>query len=322
MILVITGKRDGHVHAVTRHLDSVGSEWVRINTEDVPRNLELSIDPAATAGSIWIRDSIRSFSLDAVRAVWYRKPEPLDLSHFKLDAPSLDYVEAEFNEVLQGVYALCNRAFWINDPFTSRVAHRKMLQLRIAQAVGLKTPPSIITNRLTDALQFAESVNWDVAIKSLGAIVVSDGSIQYGIFTRRISKQELLAFQDKIPYMPTLFQQYVEKQYELRITCVGDRIFACRIFSQTSDHTREDFRFDARNLKHELCECPEIADKLLAYLHAFNLNFGCFDIAFSKSNEFVFFECNPNGQWLWIEELTGAPIGKAIAEMLVAAPRT
>jgi glutathione synthase/RimK-type ligase-like ATP-grasp enzyme len=319
LILVITSKRDGHIHSVTRHFDAARLPWVRINTEDFARNIELNIEPAAGIGSIWVRDSNRSFDLDAVNAVWYRKPDPLDLSHFKLDRPSLDYIEAEFNEVLQGIYALCNKAFWINNPLTSRLAHRKMLQLNIAQAVGFKTPPSIITNRIQDALNFAESVNWDIAVKSLGAIVVSNGPTNYGIFTRRIGKQELLALQDKISYMPTLFQQYIEKEYELRVTCVGEKIYACRIFSQDNDSTREDFRFDARNLRHELCECPEIADKLLNYLRALGLNFGCFDIAYSKSKEFVFFECNPNGQWRWIEELAGAPIGKAIADMLIAA---
>ncbi|OKH31985.1 hypothetical protein NIES2101_41085 [Calothrix sp. HK-06] len=67
-----------------------------------------------------------------------------------------------------------------------------------------------------------------------------------------------------------------------------------------------------------MCECPaEIADKFIAYMKAFGINFGCFDIAYSKSGEYVFFECNPNGQWLWIEELTGAPISKAVADMLI-----
>jgi hypothetical protein len=30
----------------------------------------------------------------------------------------------------------------------------------------------------------------------------------------------------------------------------------------------------------------------------------------------VFFEINPNGQWAWLEELSGAPIGEALAHEL------
>jgi hypothetical protein len=32
---------------------------------------------------------------------------------------------------------------------------------------------------------------------------------------------------------------------------------------------------------------------------------------------YVFLELNPNGQWLWIELITGAPITDAIVALLV-----
>ena len=186
-------------------------------------------------------------------------------------------------------------AVWINHPLTSRLSHRKLLQLRVAEKVGFKTPRSVVTNQPSVALAFAESVGWDVAIKSLGAISVteqrSDATVQYGVYTRRVNQSELLSQQDKIAHMPTIFQEYVDKAYELRVTCVGEKIFCCRIHSQASAESREDFRFNARNLKHDLVECPELEPKLKAYLKEFGLNFGCFDIAVRPSGEFVFFEC-------------------------------
>jgi glutathione synthase/RimK-type ligase-like ATP-grasp enzyme len=304
-------------------LDAAGETWVRLNTEDIPRNLLLRVNPAQATGSATVVDSGREFRLEDVSAVWYRKPDPLDLSHFVLEKASLDYVEAEFTEILQGLYALLARVTWINNPLTSRLAHRKLLQLRVAHKVGFVTPRSVVTNEVDVALAFAESVGWDVAIKSLGAIAVTeqrdDTLLQYGVFTRRVSKEELLNQKDKIVYMPSIFQEYVEKAYELRVTCVGNQVFCCRIDSQASADSREDFRFNARRLKHEIIECPELEPKLKAYMDEFGLNFGCFDIAVKPSGEFVFFECNPNGQWLWIEQLTGAPIGKAIAGMLLRA---
>jgi hypothetical protein len=38
------------------------------------------------------------------------------------------------------------------------------------------------------------------------------------------------------------------------------------------------------------------------------------------SDSYVFLETNPFGQWLWIEDLTGLPITKAIAGYLAAPP--
>jgi glutathione synthase/RimK-type ligase-like ATP-grasp enzyme len=323
MILILTNKRDGHIDSVANHLDAVNQPWVRLNIEDVPRNLLLTINPIDAIGSAKVLDSGREFRFEDVRAVWYRKPDPLNLSHFVLEKASVDYVEAEFSEMLQGLYALLRGATWINDPLTTRLAHRKLLQLHVANKVGFITPRSIVTNEAEVAIAFAESIGWDIAIKSLGALSVteqrSDGLVQYGVFTRRIGKDELLGQKDKIAHMPTIFQEYIEKAYELRVTCVGDQVFCCRIDSQASAESSEDFRFNARNLNHELIECPELEPKLKAYLEKFGLNFGCFDIAVTPSGEFVFFECNPNGQWLWIEELTGARIGKAVADLLLSA---
>ena len=321
MILIITSKRDGHVNGVATALDKAGVPWVRVNTEDTPRNLEIALEPSTGTGTVVIKDSGYAFVLDAVDAVWYRKPEPVDLSHFELDTAGLDYIEAEFREILDGLYALLQRVFWINNPLTSRLAHRKMLQLNVARRVGFQTPRTVITNHIEKALAFAEDCGWNLAIKSLGSISVTthrpDGAVQFGIFTRRIAKEDLLALQEKIPYMPTVFQAYVEKRYELRVTVVGRQIFACKIESQAHELTREDMRFDVRSLRHEIIECPEITDKLLAYMQAFHLNFGCFDIAVSTNGTYVFFECNPNGQYAWIEEMTGAPISQAIANMLI-----
>lgn len=322
MILIITSKQDGHINAVATALERAGVAWVRLNTEDAPRNVEIALDPSTGVGTLVVKDSGRFFALGAIGAVWYRKPNPVDLAHFELAAAGLEYVEAEYNEILQGLYALLHGAFWINHPLTSRLAHRKMLQLNVARRVGFQTPRTLITNHVEKALAFAERCAWNLAIKSLGSLSVmsqaQDGIVQYGIFTRRIGKEELLALQEKIPYMPTVFQEYVDKRYELRVTVVGQQIFACRIDSQANELTREDMRFDVRSLRHEVVQCPHpIAEKLLAYMQAFQLHFGCFDLAVSNDGTYVFFECNPNGQYAWVEELTGAPISAAIAQMLM-----
>jgi glutathione synthase/RimK-type ligase-like ATP-grasp enzyme len=117
--------------------------------------------------------------------------------------------------------------------------------------------------------------------------------------------------------MPTLFQEFVEKRCELRITCVGKRVFACCIEPRDGDVTADDYRFDTKNLTHTPYECPELHEKLHAYMEIFGLNFACFDIIISKTDEVIFLECNANGQWHWVEALTGLPIGEAIADVLM-----
>ncbi|MFA5933956.1 MAG: hypothetical protein WC795_01915 [Candidatus Paceibacterota bacterium] len=244
----------------------------------------------------------------------------VNLSHFKMEQAGIEYVEAEITEFILGLYALLNEKIWINNPFSTRISHRKLLQLQVAKNIGFKIPQTLISNDEQAVLSFAESLNWDIAIKSLGAISVTtheqDRQKQFGIFTRRIIKDELLAVKNKIKYSPTLYQQYIKKKFELRITCVGKEVFGCRIDSQENPETSEDMRFNVRSLKHQQFDCTPIKKMLQEYLDYFKINFGCFDIAVDENDNYIFFECNPNGQWLWIEQLTGMKISESIANLL------
>lgn len=322
MILVPTSKRDGHIGAVTKHFDAAGVPWCRINAEDFATNVEVEIDPALGGGRLHLRDSNRVVDISEVTAVWYRKPEPVDVKHFQMDPGALEYVEAEFTEILMGLYALLDDVFWFNNPFGARIAHRKLRQLQIAARLGFSLPKTLLTNSPERAFEFADSLQRDIAIKSLGAISVmqenGDQTLQYGIFTRKTTIDELQPHRDKISFMPTLFQEFVEKESELRVTCVGSEVFACEITSRDGDETADDYRFDTARLPHKAVLRPDLVDRMHAYMKAFGLNFGCFDFIVPKDGgDPIFLEMNPNGQWIWVQQRTGQDIALAIANELI-----
>jgi glutathione synthase/RimK-type ligase-like ATP-grasp enzyme len=325
MILIISTKADAHIEPVTRHLDAAGMPWIRVNTEDIARNLELTVEPASGQGTLRVRDSGREINLQAVRAVWYRKPEPVDVSHFELDQGALDYVESEFREILDNLFALLSHVPWINNPLKTKLAHRKMLQLQVAKKVGFSTPPTLVTNSADAALRFSEQLNSDLAIKSLGALCVTENTeaqTTYGLFTRRVSRAELEEVKDKVCNLPTTFQKFIEKRCELRVTCIGDKVFSCRIEARPGDLTADDYRFDAHNLNHVACEYPNLHERIRAYMRELQINFACFDFIVPLEGEPIFLEANCNGQWLWVENLTGLPIGEAIADEFLTAIQT
>lgn len=327
MILIITSKEDSHIAAVTRHIDAAGAEWTRLNTEDAATNLAVGISSQSGDATIGIRDSGKTLRISDVSAVWYRKPQPVDVSHLSLTGGARDYVEAEFREVLDGIYGLLRGAAWINDPFRTRLAHRKLVQLEVARKVGLATPRTLVTNDADAAIAFAVAVGGDVAIKSLGSLSVIDSSsahtLQYGIFTRRVTVAELESVKHTIPHLATTFQEFVSKRSELRVTCVGREVLACEIIPRPDDLTADDSRFDMKHLIHKAVECSsDLKRKLWAYMDTFGLVFGAFDLVVRPSGEIVFLECNPNGQWQWVEDLTRLPIGEGIARYLLQGSRT
>ena len=117
---------------------------------------------------------------------------------------------------------------------------------------------------------------------------------------------------------PLMAQEYIEKKLELRVTIVGQKVFACAIYSQDSERTKEDWRrYDFDNVRHEQYQLPkEVEAHLMEFMAVCNLTFGAIDMILTPSGRYVFLEINPSGQFGWIEDLTNMPISKAIAETL------
>lgn len=323
LVLVITSEQDTHVHVVGDVLRDMGIEWVRLNTDDLFRNTRMSLHPPTGAGLITILDSGHTVNLADISAVWYRKPETPSTAHLESSGEHSErFFNAESYEALLSLYAVLQDRPWINNPLTTRYAHRRFLQLQTATRLGFTTVRSIFSNDPDEVLAFADSVEGPLALKSLGALTVTDpidGQVahQYGVLTRTIDRGTLDDLRTSIENMPTFLQEYVDKLYDLRVVVAGNAVFACWIHSQSGELTKHDFRIQTKNLHHELIELePEFRDLLVRYLVEMGLNFGCFDFVETASGERFFLECNPNGQWLWVEKKTGAPIASAIADLL------
>lgn len=141
-------------------------------------------------------------------------------------------------------------------------------------------------------------------------------------YAQKIASNSLLDIPEEAFLQTVSFvQNYVPKAYELRITIVDNQVFACKIDSQCMENNKG--KIDWRQgydygLKHEACTIPnEIANKCICFLRKMQLNFGAFDFIVTPTGEYVFLECNPNGQWLWVELVTGLNISEAIASFLM-----
>ena len=71
-------------------------------------------------------------------------------------------------------------------------------------------------------------------------------------------------------------------------------------------------------LTHQIIEVSAAFEgKLRRYLELIDMPAGYFDFAVTAEGVPIFLEMNPNGQWLWMEQLTGYPISEEIAKALV-----
>ena len=100
---------------------------------------------------------------------------------------------------------------------------------------------------------------------------------------------------------------------------MGEHVFTVAIHSQEFDKTREDCRAgNMYDLEHTVYDLPiEIRGKLIEFNRHYSLIFSTFDIIFTPDGEYIFLECNPNGQWYWLESMTKLPMAQTMAKLLM-----
>ena len=182
------------------------------------------------------------------------------------------------------------------------------------------TPETLVTSNPDEAESFILNLKPKrVVYKTLSRPLISDvGDEVRSVFTSEIS-EITTPMRSAIRVAPCLFQEYIEKDYELRITVVGNQVFAARIYSQEHEETKLDWRRDQHKvtLRHEVENLdPQLERMCINLTRSLGLTFGAIDMIVTPRQERVFLEINPNGQWGWIEKLTGLPIADALIDVL------
>jgi len=319
MILVVSNPQDGHGDVVCKELSRAGAEYIRLSFEDYPQHLKINYTLGGAIESSFIFQS-RVIPFSSISSIWYRRPG-YPVYNAKLHSDVKELV-AEETEKLTSSFWCQFDVYWMSRPDYILRAEYKPLQLQIAQQIGWTIPRTLITNDPNTALDFYEENNKNIIIKPISRswldLTQGDKKQEIIFFTTPVTPEKLHQLQS-VEYCPTLLQQRIIKDFELRVTVVGDRIFACRIDSQKSERAREDWRrYDLDNTPHTIFTLPPtIEDLCLKLTSAMGLNFGAIDIIVDKSGEYVLCEINPNGQWYWIEVLTGLPITSALAQTLI-----
>ena len=132
-------------------------------------------------------------------------------------------------------------------------------------------------------------------------------------------RREDLDLIDNVKVAPVIFQEFVPAECDLRVTAVGEKLFAAAIRSPPSNCSI-DFRMSVGNADLRAEELPAaVEQKLLALQKRLGLAYGAIDLRRTPDGEYYFFEVNTAGEFLFIEDRTGQPIAAAIADWLVGA---
>jgi glutathione synthase/RimK-type ligase-like ATP-grasp enzyme len=312
--LVVSHEQDPHAERVIRHLAGDGRRVLLLNLAELPGRATLSIDydGRGRARIDYARASGETFALDEVQSVWWRRPQVPDLS--AVTDPQVNLFTAnEWNEAINGLWQLLDVP-WMNNPNHDDAASRKARQLRVAAEIGLKVPRTLITSDPGRARRF-------IAELGPGRVVYKTFSCTHTIWREtRLLRAEDLELIETVRFAPVIFQEFVPAACDVRVTAIGGRLFAAQIKSAERPGS-VDFRMSVGDAELAAIELPgDLADMLRALLKRLGLVYGAIDLRRTPEGEYYFFEVNTAGEFLFVEDRTGQPIARALADWL-AEPR-
>lgn len=313
-VLLIGSHEDPHVHLLARQVEALKFHALILDANSKSNFLTHKICAQNASILRAISSNGERIDLSKVISVWNRlKPLIPAPSAGPLETSSGEFAQREWKTVLQSLRMFLRDAKWVNDVDNQFKISSKPTQLQIARDLGFTIPDTVITNDPNEVLEmFAK--HYRIIYKPLNGFVFPD---QTGILTSEISKETVLDRQSNIKRAPGIYQNFIEKAYELRITVVGSEVFPALIRTPKTGLASIDWRHAHFESIFEKCTFEgRERTRLLDFHDAVGLRFAAYDFAVSQGGKLYFLEVNPAGQFLWLEQALGLQITKAIARHL------
>lgn len=317
MIIIISYHGDGSTVKVMKWLRKLNVPVMRLNFGDiVNRKIPVSIN-ISNDGAKMVIDS---YEINDNTFVWYRKTEGfyniMGVNDLNKHSGAKNFINKEFDKFIDCITKIIPESRWLCHPSTLRV--NKVDVLNKARICGLKIPDTLVTNNKIEVDKFLNGHKKNIT-KTLGdGLTVNIEGKYYFINPTLINDTNFQAIPDF--FIPSILQNYIEKEVELRIFYLDKKIFATALLSQKNDHTKIDFRIVPKGKRMARVvpfNLPKhVEEKIISLMLEIGLNTGSVDMIYTKDREYVFLEVNPAGQYDWISVYANFGIDKYIAKYL------
>jgi glutathione synthase/RimK-type ligase-like ATP-grasp enzyme len=305
MILIITHKEDFTADFVINKLNDRGIQYYRLNCEDIDKD-----------NYVFENSNDFIFSINnncSFHSIWFRRTKLPDID-VKNEAEKL-YLLGDYDSLFENMYDLISAKKWLSHPNYVYQAENKIHQLAIARDIGFNIPDTIVTNDQSILRKFIDKNNGNIIVKPIRQGRIRQKSGYKSIFTNKVNS-DIINDLENYHLTPCIFQENINKEYELRVTIVGNKVFSAKVDSQKVEETKIDWR--KKKTFFQQYELPEeVSRKCLAITKNLNLSFGAIDLIKNECGEYVFLEINPNGQWAWLEMEAGLKISDEIINFLI-----
>ncbi len=328
MIVIVSENTDGSTTQILQWIKKFGFQQkvIRINVEDLVYLDSYNTDP----NSIVIEIDGKKIDLgNEVSVIWFRRGN-ITLSlrregeiRKKLKLFTNEELNQEVkNHLMAESFDLIEA---INNPKTKIIGGygkgrvNKLRVLQKAQEIGLKIPHTTIIDTKARLQDFFNKNDRNIITKGIAdTLSFENDRMGYIVYTNSITQAKI----DELPnnFFPSLFQANINKKIELRVFYWFGKVYSLSIFSQLDSQTNTDFRIYNREKPNRMIpyKLPdEIVKKIDELMKDVGLETGSLDFIVDTSDDYVFLEVNPVGQFGMVSGPGNYFIEKQIATDLI-----
>jgi glutathione synthase/RimK-type ligase-like ATP-grasp enzyme len=304
--LIISDTLDFATDYITTCLLDRNELYLRINKDKLST---YQIDFDVNSGRLYVNIENNEYLIDdSIHSIYYRAPTFLRETFLSNNSIEKQLESSQWISFLRNL-VFFNRAMWMNNPIDTYACENKVYQLKIASECGIKIPKT----RVSNMNKYEESSKF--VIKSIDTVVLKDGDKEAFFYTNIVDSKTLTEYD--LGIAPLFFQEYLKEKIDIRVTIVGDQIFAFSIEDVNGEYIIDDWRLHKDDISYFPVNLPmELGKKLLEFMRIMNLNYAGIDLIKYK-DEYYFIEINPTGEWVWLVEKTGIRIDEAISKWLI-----
>lgn len=296
MILVLGATDDPMVAGVAETLGERGADFAFVSVHEIPGTVRLQLGTEGRDALIFNEGVL---DLQQVKGVYHRA----GFAHWEVyedfSEPEVRFINDEctatFTPWLNTAPGLV-----VNRPRASVSNGSKPYQLGIVARHGFGVPDTLVTNHPGLVSEFYDKHNEQVIYKSISYI---------RSIVQKMTEDDLNRL-DTLNHGPIQLQERIEG-FDVRVHVVGDRVFPCRIDSESSD-----YRYDKQSnlIPWEISD--EVAERCVAVTKELGLVISGVDLRITPEGRDYCFEVNPTPAFRWYEDRAGLPITDALCDLL------
>ena len=317
-LLIATQCGDAHAKAVNRALQSCGHSVHLWYATDHPQRAVASLRLTESSHFAIDLKGPNGPTAGPFDRFWLRRPTLARLPS-DMHPGDVEFAEGEWRMFLQGMRSVvAPGAFFVNPPQSASRAESKALQLSAAMRAGFVVPPTLMSNDPQQIRDFIVSNPGETIYKPFRSPTWTANHHVSMAYTATVTLKDL-PDDDILRLTPGIFQPRIDKAWELRVTVIGESLFAARLDSQAHPGALVDWRSAIKELPVTVDHLPRAVEQQChALMRDLGLVYGCIDLIVKPDGAFVFLEVNQSGQFLWLELMNPElPLLDAFCHMLI-----